>query len=359
MKTHFLRRFKVLFTLVLIAIVTITSSNVNLAHAAKDSDLKVHYFNVGSADSMIVEKKGTDGRNHYMLIDAGRDDDKTDRVKAWMNNHNVTEFDYVIITHYDSDHVKGLGKLLNGVHVKRFLARKYSDTTLSRMNYGKNQYGSKCYDNYIGFENIVNTQVIKGRILKECYHMDHFNSAVDWYSPKEGSMYCFPLYRDRIGEVQLTFQNRSTTFINASNYKSMKPYKEAINDDSLAFHMTYRDSSYVFLGDLKKEGLTYYINNSTVPKNSFLKIPHHGKFSTGSQGTMPEALQKKFKSNVASRCVIAVNSSDADLSQAMKNALSGNPRLTIVDTSGRISGWATNNVCISTSGYYSYQISYE
>nr|WP_307906154.1 hypothetical protein [Clostridium botulinum] len=38
----------------------------------ENSTLKVHYINVGQADSMLVQQD-----NHFMLIDAGNNDDST------------------------------------------------------------------------------------------------------------------------------------------------------------------------------------------------------------------------------------------------------------------------------------------
>ena len=340
MKKSCLHLFKSLFALVLIVVVTITSSNV-ISVSAADNDLKVHYFNVGSADCMIVEKTGSDGKNHYMLIDAGFNDGNSKKwsgVTNWISWKQVKKFDYVIITHYDADHVNRLTSLLSGIEVGQFLGRKYSDTTLGRLNYAKNNYNSKYYDNYMKFKSCVRDK--KG-------NENYFTS------PKYGDTWYFPLNdNNQLGEVALSFMNKDTTYVTSNNYRDQTLYKEAVNDDSLVFHMTYKNSCYAFLGDLKKKGLQDYLAKGGVGTNSVLKIPHHGKYSNS---TMPSALQNTFARGVKSK--IAINSSDTWLSIAMNNALTCGYYL----TNQTCSGFPISNITVSTNGggQDSYSVYYE
>jgi competence protein ComEC len=71
------------------------------------SEFEIHFFDVGEADSALVE---CDGK--YMLIDGG---------KAWNSSflysyleiHNIDYIDFIVCTHAHADHVGGLAGALN------------------------------------------------------------------------------------------------------------------------------------------------------------------------------------------------------------------------------------------------------
>lgn len=68
-------------------------------NAAVTGELKVHFIDVGQADSILVQQG-----NQAMLIDAGNNaDDKT--VKGYLDSVGVKSLDYVIGTHPHEDHI--------------------------------------------------------------------------------------------------------------------------------------------------------------------------------------------------------------------------------------------------------------
>ncbi|MCD3327955.1 MBL fold metallo-hydrolase, partial [Clostridium botulinum D/C] len=80
--------------------------------------LKVHYIDVGQADSILVEQD-----KHFMLIDAGNnEDDKL--VVDYLQKQGVEKLDYVIGTHPHEDHIGGLDKVIDNFDVGTLLMPK-------------------------------------------------------------------------------------------------------------------------------------------------------------------------------------------------------------------------------------------
>ena len=317
-------------------------------NAASNDPLKVHYFNVGDADAMIIEKT-TKNEKHYMLVDTGWNSrDKlnitytqaTHPVKLWMNANNVEKFDYVVITHYDRDHVAALQFLLDDVEVDTFLARKYGPVVSERLENAKNKFDSQYYDNYQYFLSVVNNK--KANLV-------------------------FPTNEDKslrfAEDVILSFKNNKASYVTSDVMNNEKDYKEAVNNDSLVFHMKIdgTDAKYLFLGDLKKNGLTDYLDqinnkNKVTTQFSVLKVPHHCMFSND---TLPQSLQETFQStiksviSVTSRCVPETSNKNP-----MMQALDNIKNMQQYNTYDTYNKKGINNYCISTNGN-SFHVYYE
>ncbi len=90
-----------------------------------EGHLKVHFLDVGQGDSIIVQLP--DGKN--MIIDAGGDSknnhttasdkvDADDVILKAINDLKITEFEHMILTHTDADHVDYMDTVLNNYVVK-------------------------------------------------------------------------------------------------------------------------------------------------------------------------------------------------------------------------------------------------
>ena len=78
---------------------------------ADAAELEVHFFDAGKADAILLTTAhGT------VLIDAGEKGfGKT--ILAYLAEKGVERVDYLIVTHFDRDHVGGAAKVINGVEV--------------------------------------------------------------------------------------------------------------------------------------------------------------------------------------------------------------------------------------------------
>ena len=85
----------------------------NYREIGEDEDLVIASLNVGKADCSILAYQGSFG-----LIDTGTKDAYELIDKVLSLNHQQT-VDYLIITHYDKDHVGSAVKLLQNYNVKK------------------------------------------------------------------------------------------------------------------------------------------------------------------------------------------------------------------------------------------------
>lgn len=86
-------------------------------------DMTVHFLDVGQGLSVFVQSGGQN------LIYDGGDRNASSYVVAYLQQHGVTELDYVISSHYDSDHVYGLIGCINAFDVGTLICSDYHHDT--------------------------------------------------------------------------------------------------------------------------------------------------------------------------------------------------------------------------------------
>lgn len=88
------------------------------------SDLKIHYFDVGQADSILIQNNNTN-----MLIDAGNNADGQFLVDYLKNKLNITNIDIVVGTHPHEDHIGGLDDIIYNFDIKEVYLPEVIATT--------------------------------------------------------------------------------------------------------------------------------------------------------------------------------------------------------------------------------------
>ena len=86
-------------------------------NAAKgESELRVHYRDVGQGDSVLIEFP--DDTN--MLIDSGdRNNDTAEYIVDYLSGLDIEVLDYLMLTHTDSDHVGNMVQVLEAFEVEK------------------------------------------------------------------------------------------------------------------------------------------------------------------------------------------------------------------------------------------------
>lgn len=87
------------------------------------SELTVQFLDVGQGSSALVHQ---DGR--FMLIDGG-DREYSSYVVSFLKQQGVERLDYVVVSHYDSDHLNGIVGVLNVFECGQVLAPDYEGDT--------------------------------------------------------------------------------------------------------------------------------------------------------------------------------------------------------------------------------------
>ncbi len=195
-----------------------TSSNDH----SKNSEMTVTFFDVGKGDCILIEKDDT-----TVLIDSGYAA-TSDEIIESLSAREISTIDYFIITHYDKDHAGGAP----------YIMENFSIGTLYLPDY---EGDNKCYRMLISATDTlhINTQRVSGDIAFQL-------ADVSWQ-----------------------------IFASSVTYSTEDGKEPNDNDMSLVVSAKYDKDSYLFAGDIEKDGIKSYLASSHG-QYDILKVPHHG-----------------------------------------------------------------------------------
>ncbi len=191
----------------------------------QDCQAKVTFFDVGKGDAILIETSG-----HQVMIDAGYDD-TADAILGYLKEQSIDKLDYLVITHFDKDHVGGADRIIKEVETENVLQPDYESESGQYKEYVEAMIDE-------GIEPDVVTQTMK-------LSLDGVEFLI--YPPQK------------------------------------KDYKEEDNDFSLVISMTCGDKLHggkrvLFAGDCEKERLKeLLIQKEFELSHDVLKVPHHGR----------------------------------------------------------------------------------
>ncbi len=74
-------------------------------------NLEIHIIDVGQGDCFLIVTPA----GKKIMIDAGTNGWGTERVLPYLKNLGITSLDYIVASHYHSDHIGGLDEVVNGL----------------------------------------------------------------------------------------------------------------------------------------------------------------------------------------------------------------------------------------------------
>lgn len=179
--------------------------------------LTVTFLDVGQGNAVLFSCDG-----HYMMMDGGPSSSSS-FVVAYLKKQNIESLDYVIASHYDSDHISGLVGVLNVFDTETFIGPNYDADT-------------KIYDS------------LMDKLAAQ-------NLTVTF--PKAGDTYTF-------GDAVFTIAAPIT-------------YSEDNeNDNSVGIRMTYGDTSFLIYGDGEEASEQAMIASGEELSSDVLMVSHHG-----------------------------------------------------------------------------------
>ncbi|WP_404331079.1 MBL fold metallo-hydrolase [Mesobacillus maritimus] len=182
-------------------------------------ELKVHYIDVGQADSTLVQFSN-DGEDFSILIDAGnwnRND-----VVNYLTSQSISQIDIAIGTHPDADHIGQLDKILSSFAVE--------EVWLSG--------------------NTSNSQTFQ-RLISAIDTYD-----INYYEPRMGDEF-------EIGPLQIDVLYPRTI-------------SENDNDESISLKVTYGEVRFIFTGDASTSDELKMLQSGLDMDADILQLGHHG-----------------------------------------------------------------------------------
>lgn len=188
--------------------------------------VRVTYFDVGKGDAVLIETQ-----KHTMLIDAGYDHTYS-VIHDYLAQQDIETLDYLVLTHFDKDHVGGADHVIEDFKVGEVLQPDYASDA----------------DEYLEY-----CAATENRELNPVLVTETMQFAVD-----EAEFFVYPPQKE--------------------------DYKEEDNDFSLVISMAYKEKSFLFTGDCEKERLDELLAQTEFDlSHDMLKVPHHGKKENNSE----------------------------------------------------------------------------
>ncbi len=214
-----------------------TSSEANIASitvsAFEDEpvpaeDISVHFIDVGQGDCIYAELPN----DISVLIDAG-DVGAGDDVVEYLYSLNVTDIDYLFITHPHNDHIGGIPAVTDRINVGTAIMPELSEIMIPT---------TKSYENLLKAlaENSITTQFA------------------------------------RVGEKIEVSENCCLTIVAPVNDYSF------LNDYSVVVKLEYYDTQYLFTGDIESAAENDILSSGYNISSSVMKVAHHGSDSSSS-----------------------------------------------------------------------------
>ena len=239
-------------TIIITAIVIVVLFILLEIYLNVNYNLKIYIMNAGKADCSVITYN-----DKTIVIDTG-EEDFYETLDSFLRTNSITKVDYLIITHFDKDHVGSASKLIDN----------YDIGTIYQTNKPKN---SEFYDNYI-------------RSIRD-KNIDPITVSNDLDVSME--------------DLKIII-NGPTKVYNVDEH----------NNSSLITSIKYKNRSYLFMGDAMNERMSDYLN-SHDDKYNIIKLPHHGDYMKGDKD-----LIDKFK---PSGVVVSSNFMDDRLKDLIKD----------------------------------------
>lgn len=203
------------------------------------SDLKIYFIDVGQGDSTLIVTPN----KKTILIDGGGSESKNfdvgnDVLIPYLLDRKIYKLDYILISHFDTDHVGGILTVLNELKVGNvIISKQYKDS-----------------ENFAEFKKIVNENNIKVIVVNK-------------------------------GERLRIEKDINIEILWPNNEELLK--ENSLNNNSIVCKLNYKSFSMLFTGDIEeiaeKQILKEYENSLELLDSTILKVGHHGSKTSSTQ----------------------------------------------------------------------------
>ena len=172
------------------------------------NDLEIYFFQAGKADAILISKN-----EKYMLIDTGESTLST-TILNYLKERNINRLEYLIITHFDKDHVGSASTIIDQIEIG---------------------------------------EVLQSNVPKESeYYEKYLNSL------KEKN--------NTLSDLEIKVIGTNTIY-----------EKNTSNNSSLIVEITNKNNKFLFMGDCENDRIKDFLT-SNEETYDFIKIPYHGNY---------------------------------------------------------------------------------
>lgn len=222
--------FKKIIYIILIILILLNSVKIF------NKELQIYFLDVGQGDCTLIKTES----NKIILIDGGEgNSDKYDQGKnvvlPYLLDRGITKIDYIMISHFDSDHCGGLFYIIENLKVKNIIIGLQSEK-------------------YLQYENLL--KIIKKRNINLIIVQNGMKIKID------NTSYFDILWPD--GKYMIT--------------------ENSINNNSIVAKFCYKNKTVLFTGDIEypAENVLVKLHGRKL-KSDILKSPHHGSSTSSTE----------------------------------------------------------------------------
>ena len=216
-----------------IIITVLVSIIISSVYNYTPKDLHIYFIDVGQGDSTLIITPN----NKKILIDGGGTEGASNSYDVGENtlvpyllNRGIKKIDFIMISHFDTDHSGGIIAVLESINVKNIIISKqieksYNFTTIINIAISKN----------------INVMVVKkGDVINV----------------------------DNDVEIRVLYPEKQIQF-------------DDLNNNSIVVKLSYKNFSVLFTGDIESPAEDRLMKNSNSDlKSTILKVAHHGSITS-------------------------------------------------------------------------------
>lgn len=222
--------------------------------------VEVSVFGIGRADAVLITTE-----NHVVMIDTG-ERQHGQLIVNYLSNKGIRQIDYLIVTHFDRDHVGGAYIIINDLDVKKVIVPNYS-----RDSNHVSRFATAMRNN--GLEAVVLTETMR-------LALDGAEFMID---PSQLEYMHF--VRDDDIDFEHFFFDGDDEDYEYDYYEYEAAAEEAAepttDDFSIVVSVTHGENSLLFTGDAWTIRLQELLENEEImnTRYDFLKMPRHGRYN--------------------------------------------------------------------------------
>ena len=209
----------IIITLIIILVILGLCLFITKYNKMEETDLQIYCFKTGKADACLVSVNGK-----HLMIDTGEEDFFPEIVQ-YFDANGIKELDYLIITHFDKDHVGSAAKIIENYKVYNVLESNYKKE-------------SDKYNNYVA--------ALSSKKIEPIVVLDDYEFNLDG--------------------LEVVVNGTKTLFDNNES-----------NNSSLITSLSYGSRKFLFMGDAQNARIKEFLKNNKG-KYDFIKMPYHGKY---------------------------------------------------------------------------------